>query len=125
LEIGTFADNIGKGNFEWASTGRGMRGDPSGHVVDFRSGTANNLVWFGDGWKNEELDALYDEALTTVDQARRHELYNKIQELILTEVANLYTVVGMKYQVASTRVQGMYVFYGNTNPGLRTATVTE
>jgi peptide/nickel transport system substrate-binding protein len=125
LEIGTFADNIGKGNFEWASTGRGMRGDPSGHVVDFRSGTANNLVWFGDGWKNDELDALYDEALTTVDQARRHELYNKIQELILTEVANLYTVVGMKYQVASTRVQGMYVFYGNTNPGLRTATVTE
>lgn len=125
LEIGTFADNIGKGNFEWASTGRGMRGDPSGHVVDFRNGTANNVVWFGDGWQNEEIDAIYDEALTTVDQARRHELYNRIQELILTEVANLYTVVGKKYQVANSRVQGMYVFYGNTNPGLRTSTVTE
>jgi peptide/nickel transport system substrate-binding protein len=125
LEIGTFAENIGKGNFQWASTGRGMRGDPSGHVVDFRNGTANNKVWFGDGWKNEEIDALYDEALTTVDQARRHELYNQIQELILTEVANLYTVQPMKFQVAASRVQGMYVFYGNTNQGLRTATVTE
>jgi peptide/nickel transport system substrate-binding protein len=125
LEIGTFADNIGKGNFQWASTGRGMRGDPSGHVVDFRSGTANNLVWFGDGWKNDELDAIYDEALATVDQARRHELYNRIQEIILTEVPNLYTVQPMKFQVAANRVQGMYVFYGNTNQGLRTATVTE
>ncbi len=125
LEIGTFAENIGKGNFQWASTGRGMRGDPSGHVVDFRSGTANNVNWFGDGWKNDELDAIYDEALATVDQARRHELYNRIQEIIATEVANLYTVQPMKFQVAASRVQGMYVFYGNTNQGLRTATVTE
>ena len=57
LEIGTFAENIGDGTFQWASTGRGMRGDPSGFVVDFRSGTANNVKWFGDGWKNEEIDA--------------------------------------------------------------------
>jgi peptide/nickel transport system substrate-binding protein len=125
LEIGTFAKNIGDGSFEWASTGRGMRGDPSGHVVDFRSGTANNKVWFGDGWKNEELDKLYDEALATLDQAKRHADYNRIQEIILDEAINLYTVVAMKYQVVSKRLSGMYVFYGNTNPGLRTSCVSE
>ena len=46
-------------------TGRGMRGDPSGHVVDFRSGTSNNIEWFGDGWNSEEIDALYDEGLVS------------------------------------------------------------
>ena len=121
LEIGTFAKNIGAGTFEWAATGRGMRGDPSGHVVDFRSGTANNKVWFGDGWKNEELDQLYDEALASLDQAKRHANYKRIQEIILNEVPNLYTVQPKKYQVVSNKLQGMYVFYGNTNPGLRTA----
>src|SRR5690606_6759472 len=61
IEIGTFADNIGTGNFDWAQTARGMRGDPSAHVVDFRSGTSNFVTWFGDGWKSDEIDALYDE----------------------------------------------------------------
>jgi peptide/nickel transport system substrate-binding protein len=123
LEIGTFAKNIGAGTFEWASTGRGMRGDPSGHVVDFRSGTANNKAWFGDGWKNTELDGLYDEALGTLDQAKRHADYKRIQEIILDEVPNLYTVQPKKYQVVSNKLEGMYVFYGNTNPGLRTASL--
>lgn len=125
LEIGTFADNVGTGNFQWAATARGMRGDPSAHVVDFRSGTSNNLAWFGDGWKNEELDALYDEALATVDQEQRKELYDEIQRIILDEVPNLYLVQNMKFQAVSNRLQGMYVFYGNTNPGLRSATVAE
>jgi peptide/nickel transport system substrate-binding protein len=125
LEIGQFADNIGKGTFQWASTARGMRGDPSGHVVDFRSGTANNISWFGDGWKNDELDRIYDEALATVDEAARKELYDQFQAIMLDEMPNMYTVVPEKFQAVHANLQGMYVFYGNTNPGLRTATVTE
>jgi peptide/nickel transport system substrate-binding protein len=123
LEIGTFAKNIGAGTFEWASTGRGMRPDPAGHVVDFRSGTANNKVWFGDGWKNDELDGLYDDGLATLDPAKRHADYKRIQEIILEEVPNLYTVQPKKFQVVSNQLEGMYVFYGNTNPGLRTASL--
>jgi peptide/nickel transport system substrate-binding protein len=125
IEIGAFSKNIGSGDFEWASTGRGMRPDPSGHVVDFRSGTANNKVWFGDGWKNDELDKLYDEALGTLDSAKRHADYKRIQEIILEEVPNLYTVQPKKFQVVSNQLEGMYVFYGNTNPGLRTASLKQ
>jgi peptide/nickel transport system substrate-binding protein len=125
LEIGTFATNIGDGNFQWASTGRGMRGDPSGYVVDFRNGTTLNQAWFGDGWKNEELDKLYDEALATADVEQRHAAYQRIQEIILEEVANLYTVQPYKYQAVTGRVEGMYVSYTDFNPGLRTACVTE
>ncbi len=125
LEIGTFADNNGTGNFEWQSTGRGMRGDASGYVVDFRSGTALNLKWFGDGWKNDELDQLYDQALTTLDQSARPPMYHRIQEIIATEAANLYTVQPYKFQAVRKRLTGMYVYFGNTNPGLRTACVAD
>jgi peptide/nickel transport system substrate-binding protein len=121
LEIGTFAENIGNGAFEWASTGRGMRGDPSGYVIDFRSGTSLNVAWFGDGWKNEEIDQIYDVALETVDQAARPALYQRILEIIATEVPNLYTVQPYKYHVVNKRLTGMYVYYTNTNAGLRTA----
>ncbi len=123
LEIGTFADNNGTGNFQWQSTGRGMRGDPSGYVIDFRTGTSQNLVWFGEGWSNDELDQLYDEALTTLDQGQRPPLYQRIQEIIATEAANLYTVQPYKFQAVNRRVTGMYVYFGNTNPGLRTVCV--
>lgn len=125
LEIGTFATNIGDGNFQWASTGRGMRGDPSGFVVDFRNGTANNVTWFGDGWSNEEIDSLYDEALATADHDQRLAAYQRIQEIIAEDVPNLYTVQSFKFQVANQRVEGMYVSYTDFNTGLRMACVTE
>lgn len=125
LEIGTFAANVGTGAFEWASTRRGMRGDPSAHVVDFRSGTSNNLAWFGEGWAHDEFDTLFDEGLSTVDEARRKEIYDRLQEIVLEEVPNLYTVQSMKFQAINNRLQGMYVFYGNTNMGLREVTVAE
>ena len=31
----------------------------------------------------------------------------------------------MKFQAVNNRLEGMYVFYGNTNLGLRTVTVAE
>jgi peptide/nickel transport system substrate-binding protein len=124
LEIGTFAKNIGDGTYEWASTGRGMRGDPSGFVVDFRNGTANNVVWFGDGWKNDELDKAYDDALATTDSAQRHALYKRIQEIIAQEAAHVYTVQPRKFQIVNKRLSGMYVAYTDFNTGLRQACVS-
>jgi peptide/nickel transport system substrate-binding protein len=125
LEIGQFADNVGSGNYEWCSTGRGMRGDPSGFVIDFRQGTSNNVTWFGDGYNNDELNAAYDEALSTTDSARRHELYRRIQEIIATEVPHLYTLQPYKFQAARNRITGMYVAYTDFNTGLRTACAAE
>jgi peptide/nickel transport system substrate-binding protein len=125
LEIGTFAEHNGAGTFQWQSTGRGMRGDPSGYVVDFRTWTPLNLLWFGDGWSNEEIDRLYDEALATADVAERMADYQRIQEIIAEDVPNLYTVQPTKFQVATQRVEGMYVSYTDFNTGLRTACVTE
>jgi peptide/nickel transport system substrate-binding protein len=125
LEIGTFAKNIGDATFEWASTGRGMRGDPNGYVLDFRTGTAANVKWFGDGWKSDELDQLYDEGLAIGDDVRRHEIYRRILEIIATEVPNMYTVQPYKFQVIRKRLSPMYVAFSGLNTGLREACASE
>jgi peptide/nickel transport system substrate-binding protein len=125
LEIGTFAEHVGAGTFQWASTGRGMRGDPSAFVIDYRNGTPLNVKWFGDGWKNDELDQLYDDALATSDQAQRHEAYRRIQQIILEGAVNIFSVQPYKFQVVRTRVEGMYVSYTDFNTGLRQSCVTE
>ncbi|HET8523060.1 MAG TPA: ABC transporter substrate-binding protein [Thermomicrobiales bacterium] len=124
LEIGTFAKNNGDGTFEWQSTGRGMRGDPSGFLVDYRTGTALNVKWFGDGWKNDEVNQLYDEALATSDVATRHKDYTRIQEILLEGAVNLFTVQPYKFQVVRKRLTGMYVSYTDFNEGLARACVT-
>jgi peptide/nickel transport system substrate-binding protein len=124
LEIGTFATNIGEGNFEWASTGRGMRGDPSGYVVDFRNGTNLNVAWFGEGWNDEEVNRLYDEGLATTDLEERVAIYHEIQQRVIDDAVNIYTVQPYKFQVVNSRVSGMYVSYTDFNPGLRVACVT-
>ena len=123
LEIGTFAKNIGDGTFDWGSTGRGMRGDPSGFVNDFHKGTANYPKWFDGGYNNDELNKLYDDALLTTDQAKRKPMYQRIQEIILTEVPNMYTVQDKKFQMIRNRVKNMYVSFTDFNSGLREAWV--
>jgi len=125
LEIGTFADNNGKGLYQWQATGRGMRGDPSGYVIDFRQGTTQNVTWFGDGWNNDEFNTLYDQGLAELDQAARVPMYQRMQEIIAEDVAHLYLVQPYKFQVVNNRLTGMYVSFTDTNQGLRTACVAE
>src|SRR5690606_3166970 len=125
LEIGTFVDNIGTGAYQWGATGRGMRGDPSGYVIDFRQGTTQNVTWFGDGWNNDEFNELYDQALAELDQAARVPMYQRMQEIIAEDAAHLYLVQPYKFQVVSSRLTGMYVTFTDTNRGLRTACVSD
>lgn len=125
LEIGTFADNNGKGLYQWQATGRGMRGDPSGYVIDFRQGTTQNVTWFGDGYNNEEFNTLYDQALAELDQAARVPMYQRMQEIIAEDAANIYLVQPYKFQVVNNRLTGMYVSFSDNNRGLRTTCVTE
>ncbi len=125
LEIGQFAENVGNGSYEWASTGRGMRGDPAHFVIDFRNGTPLNVTWFGDGWNSDEINALYDEAYVELDQAARVPMYHELQEMIIDEAPHIYTVQSKRFQVVNNRLQGMYVSYDLTNKPLRTACVVE
>ena len=124
-EIGTFVESINS-EFDWASTGGGMRGDPSGYLVQFRSSDEGTFpLYYGDGWKSDEFDQLYDQALATTDEAERHDLYQQLQQLVLEENPYLYTVQSLKFQVVNRRLSGMYVAYTDFNTGLRQACVTD
>jgi peptide/nickel transport system substrate-binding protein len=123
-EIGTFVESLSSG-YDWASTGAGMRGDPSGHLISFRSGIGAFATMFGEGWKSDEMDQLYDQALSTTDHEQRKEIYTQLQRVLLTqELPNIYTVQPLKFQVIRKRVTGMYVAYTDFNTGLRTACVS-
>ena len=124
LEIGTFATNNSTGAFEWASTGRGMRGDPSGYMSDFDPTGSTYKAWFQGGWQNDEMTTLLNAALGNPDQAKRHDQYRRMQEIVLTEWPTLPTVDPTQYQVVRSRVQNMYVAIDGTEKGLTETWVT-
>ena len=122
LEIGEFAANNAAGEFEWQATGRGMRGDPSQYVVDFRPPARRE--WFS-AWEDDELTELYEEALQTSDVDERESAYRRIQEIILEQVPNMYTVQPYRFHVVRNRLHGMYVSYTDSHVGLRQVWVDE
>jgi peptide/nickel transport system substrate-binding protein len=121
LEIGTFAKNNGEGTFEWHQTARGMRGDVSNYIQEFRPGNATSAAWFGEGWQNPELTQLIDQGLATVDAAKRKDIYRKAQEILIDESPHITLCQPYKYQVVRNRVKDMYVAYSDFNSGLREA----
>jgi peptide/nickel transport system substrate-binding protein len=118
LELGTFARNNGRGEFEWQSTGRGMRGDPSGFFADFDPSGAIYKAWYQGGYNNQELTDLYFQGLHTPDQAKRLQIYRRLQEIVLTEWPAMPLVNPMYYFVVRKRLHGMYVGYESTERGL-------
>jgi peptide/nickel transport system substrate-binding protein len=124
LEIGTFGQNNSTGAFEWAQTGRGMRGDPSGYFADFDPTGSTYKAWFTGGWSNDEMTKLLNDALGNTDQAARHMQYHRMQEIALTEWPTMPIVDPTIYQVVRSRVQNMYVSIDGTEKGLAEAWVT-
>ncbi len=60
-------------------------------------------MYFG----NEELDNLIKEGLSTVDDAKRAEIYKRAQELINQEYPWLYICYGETLVAANSRVEGL------------------
>lgn len=122
-EIGTFAQRVGEGNFDWCSTGRGMRPDPTKFVNDFGAPDLGVAArWFnnGDGWRNDELVDLYQQALVNLDSASRHEQIRRIQEIILEEAPHIYICQPYKFHAVRSEVKDMYVAFNDFHTGLRT-----
>lgn len=122
-EIATFAKRNGEGNFDFCSTARGMRHDPSGYINEYgRPTTGSAAKWFnnGDGWKNDEAIELFDALMTTIDTAKRHEQVRRIQEIALTEFPHFTLCQAYKFQAIRKEVMDMWVDFTDFNRGLRT-----
>ena len=122
-EISPFAKRNGDGTFDFCSTGRGMRHDVSGFINEYGRPTVGSAaIWFnkGDGWKNDEAIKLYDQLVTELDSAKRHQQARRIQEIALDEFPHFTTVQPYKFQVVRKQVMDMYVSFTDFNTGLRT-----
>lgn len=124
-EIATFGANNAKGNFQWQSTGRGFRGDPSEFFTDFDPAGSIYKAWYGSGtgYDSSQLMDLRGQAMTTTNTAKRKQIYTKMQELVLTEWPVIPLVNPMNFYVVRDRVQGMTVGYDTLLRGLITAWV--
>jgi peptide/nickel transport system substrate-binding protein len=123
-EISTFATRVGEGNFDWCTTGRGMRHDPTGFLVDFGRPTEGVPGrWFGEGngWKNDEAMELFEAMAVNLDGVSRRQQVRRIQEIVLDEAPHVYLVQNRKFHVIRRELQDMYVAYTDFHTGLRAA----
>lgn len=118
LEIGIFARNNVNGDFDWQLTHRRMRGDISQFYSDFDPAGIITKNYFKGGYSNAELGNLYLQGLRTVDDARRHRVYRRIDEIVMTEWPEMPIAVAMKYMVVNKRLNNMYASYEDTERGL-------
>ncbi len=125
--IAEFAKRNGEGNFDFCSTGRGMRHDPSGYINEYGRPTVGSAaIWFnkGEGWKNDEAIELYDQLVTTLDPVKRHQQARRIQEIALDEYPHFTTVQPYKFHAISKNLHDMWVDFTDFHRGLRTAWVS-
>jgi peptide/nickel transport system substrate-binding protein len=81
-EWSVIVDDAGTGNYEaiqpqWA----GASVEPHELYSSFHTNGSNNTG----GYSNPEVDQLLEEGAVTVDQAKRKELYDRVQEIIMEE----------------------------------------
>jgi len=65
------------------------------------TGTAN--VW---NYSNKEYDALVQKALETTDEAKRKDLYNQAQKMVVNDAPNVFTASPKIFYAVSDKVQG-------------------
>jgi peptide/nickel transport system substrate-binding protein len=123
VEFGTFAQRVTTGEYDWCFTGRGMRPDVSGYVNDFRRLGIAETAWFP-AWENQELNAAYDAAMATLDQAERRELMATVQRIVLDENPHIYLYQDLRFSAVRNRVQNYYVAFTTFRPALREASVS-
>jgi peptide/nickel transport system substrate-binding protein len=123
IEFGTFAQRVTNGEFEWCFTARGMRADVSGYLNDFRRLGIAEKNWFP-AWENAELNEAYDAAMATFDQAKRRELMQKVQRIVINEAPHIYLYQDYRFSAVRKRVQNYYVAFTTFRPALREIFVT-
>ena len=121
-EIGSISKRVGDGSFDFLATGRGMRPDVTGHVVDFgRPNAGGAKAWFGEkGWSNAEASTLFEQMLVNLDSKTRHDQARRLQDIVLDEVPHVYLVQPYVFNAVRSYVKNHYVSFTNFNVSLRT-----
>ena len=111
-EFGQILTETEAGTFDAALVGWSGRIDPDGNLYSwFHTGGGNNQG----AYSNPEVDRLLEEARTTTDQAKRKQLYDQAQKLLVADAAYIFINHPPSTEVASAKVHG-YVLYPDNMP---------
>ena len=107
VDTGLWWDRILSGDYDAApSWYYNETEDPDLAVRFALCGTCGNDAFYTN-YGNEEVDALIDEALREPDEARRAELYARIQEITVGELANIPLYYSPFSNAYSDRISGL------------------
>ncbi|HEX5502299.1 MAG TPA: ABC transporter substrate-binding protein [Thermomicrobiales bacterium] len=101
VEQGVYIKEQKANNFALTPNAATARHDPDAYVYSFHSGQ-NSAA----GFKDDQLDALMEQARTTLDAAKRKDLYDQIQRQMLTDAAAVWLGVDNYIEALQTYVQG-------------------
>ena len=86
----------------WTLTNWTLRPDPHGllYILFHSKGFANTT-----GYKNEQVDSLLEQAMSSYDQARRQQLYFQAQELIVQDAPYVFFWHPASWYVLNPKLQ--------------------
>jgi len=116
LEWGKLLAETGKGARGMFVLGWTGTGDADGglHIRFHTSGIGKDHN--RNQWGTPELDQLLDAGRTTMDLAKRKEIYAKAQRLLIEEAADLFIGIPKNLAVARKDLQGVELHPTNINP---------
>lgn len=104
LDTGTMSTTVYVNHdFDMAVTGDSGFVDPNSLILNnFKSTEAGNFV----GYKNPQVDQLIDQGIAETDQAKRAEIYQQIQQILLQDLPWVNLYIGQQYEAMKTYVKG-------------------
>ena len=94
------------GNFDALILGWNILQDPDLYDVWHSSKIGNGGLNFT-GFSNAEVDAILDEARSTLDQSRRKVLYDRFQEILHEEQPYCFLYAPQALPIVNRRIQGI------------------
>jgi peptide/nickel transport system substrate-binding protein len=106
-EFGQLLNELGDRKFDAAILGWSGRIDPDGNTyVHFYTGAGNNYGLYS----NKQVDKLLDDARIASDQAKRKQLYQDAQKILVTEVAHVFIRHDAAQLISSRKVRNIVLY---------------
>jgi peptide/nickel transport system substrate-binding protein len=128
MESAQFSAAYSAGEFESLLNAHGFRRDPVGKLTQYgQPDAAPQSTWWNypNGWKNEEMMELYQQAVSTFDPAERAPIIHEIQRKGLEEATFIYLVAPSKITLVNNRVQDYFTDYMGFHHALRSIWVND
>lgn len=103
VEFGTMLDQLDSGDFEAVRLGWSGRTDPDGNTYRFFSTDAANNY---SSYTNPVMDDLLNKGRTTIDQAERAAIYEKVSEVLWEDAPYVFIYHERDYKAMKSYVKG-------------------